>query len=82
VEYLGSDAHQFKFCLAGRRDFDGLDTLLARCSVEETQEGLVRLDTLVGCLVCHLEGELQGITCAQGDRTKTFCEGDAIQLVK
>ena len=37
-------AHQFKFRLARRRDFYGLDTLLTRCRVEETQESLVRLD--------------------------------------
>lgn len=65
------NAHQFEFRLARRRGFDGLDAFLTSCRVEETHEGLVRLNTVVGCLFCNLEGELQGITWAQGDRIGT-----------
>jgi phage/plasmid primase-like uncharacterized protein len=82
VSILGNDAYQFEFCLARRRNFDRLDALLARRRVEEAQEGLVRLNSFVGRLVCNLEGELQGIARAQCDGTKRFCEGDSVQLVK
>jgi hypothetical protein len=71
-------AHQFKFRLARRRDFYGLDTLLARCRVEETQESLVRLDAVVGGLFGDLEGELQGIGRTQCNRIRAFCEGNSI----
>ena len=60
-------ADQFEFRLARRRDFDGLNSLFARCGVEKAQEGLVRLDAIVGGLVRDLECELQGIACAQDD---------------
>jgi hypothetical protein len=72
VAHVSKKAHQFKFCLSRRRDFDGLDALLTRCRVEETQESLVRLDAVVGCLFCDLEGELQAITRTQCDRVGTF----------
>ena len=67
-------AHQFKFRLARRRDFYWLDTFLTRCRVEETQESLVRLDTIIGGLFGDLEGELQGITRTQCNRITAFCE--------
>ena len=78
---LRNTAHQFKFCLAGRRDFDGLDALLTRRRVEETQESLVRLDTVFGRLFCDLEGELQGITRTQCDRIRAFCKGNSVQVI-
>ena len=77
---LSKTAHQFKFCLAGRRDFDGLDALFARCGVEETQEGLVRLDAVVGCQVCDLKSELQGIARAQDDGIWTLLERNPAQM--
>ena len=77
---LSKTAHQFKFRLAGRRDFDGLDALFARCGVEETQEGLVRLDAVVGRLVRDLEGELQGIARAQDDGIWAFLEGNPVRM--
>ena len=71
-------AHQFKFRLSRRRDFYGLDTLFTRCRVEETQESLVRLDAVVGCLFGHLKGELQCISRSQFNGIRAFCEGDSV----
>jgi hypothetical protein len=73
-------AHQFEFRLAGRRDLDGLDALFARCGVEETQEGLVWLDAVVGRLFCDLECELQGIARAQDDGFWAFLEGNPVGI--
>jgi hypothetical protein len=74
-------AHQFKFRLARRRDFYGLDTLLTRCRVEETQESLVRLNAVVGGLFGDLEGELQSISRTQCNRTRAFFEGDSVRII-
>ena len=70
--YVMKRTHQFEFCLSRRRGFYRLNAFLARCRVEETQEGLVRLNAVVGPLFRNLEGELQFIIRAQGDSIRAL----------
>jgi hypothetical protein len=70
--YETKTTHQFEFCLARRRNFDGLYAFLARCRVKETEEGLVWLDAFVGPLFRDLERELQLIIRTQGDGVGAF----------
>lgn len=72
--------HQFEFCLARRRNLDGLYGLLARCRVKETEEGLVWLDAFVGPLFRDLERELQLIIWTQGDGVGAFCKGYSVSF--
>jgi len=41
----------------------------------------MRLDAVVSCLFCDLEGELQRITRAQGDRIRAFFERNPVQVI-
>ena len=73
--------HQFEFCLSRRRGFYRLNAFLARRRVEETQEGLVRLNAVVGPLFRNLEGELQFIIRTQGDSIGAFCKGNSVGII-
>jgi hypothetical protein len=59
-------AHQFKFCFSAISYANGLDTLLARLFVIESEESLVGLDTFFGIFFDDLEGEFEGIGGRKG----------------
>lgn len=59
--------HQFEFGLSRARYSDRLDAFLIGGGIIKAEEGLVGLETLLRLLIQYLEGQLEGITCVEGE---------------